>query len=85
MLVRAAVVIPYIVPPAVTALLWLYMFDGNFGVVNDLLVKAGNFAGLCPLAERTFGQFLRGGGGDGLVWHAADGDRAAGRAADHAA
>jgi multiple sugar transport system permease protein len=40
-LVRAAVIIPYIVPPAVTALLWLYMFDGNFGVVNDLLVRLG--------------------------------------------
>jgi multiple sugar transport system permease protein len=39
--VRAAVVVPYIVPPAVTALLWLYMFDGNFGVVNDLLVRLG--------------------------------------------
>jgi multiple sugar transport system permease protein len=40
-LVRAAVVVPYIVPPAVTALLWLYMFDGNFGVVNDVLVRVG--------------------------------------------
>jgi len=40
-LVRAAVVLPYILPPAVTALLWLYMFDGNFGVVNDLLVRVG--------------------------------------------
>jgi multiple sugar transport system permease protein len=40
-IVRAAVVVPYIVPPAVTALLWLYMFDGNFGVANDLLMKAG--------------------------------------------
>jgi multiple sugar transport system permease protein len=40
-LVRAAVVLPYIMPPAVTALLWLYMFDGNFGVANDLLVRAG--------------------------------------------
>lgn len=40
-IVRAAVLVPYIVPPAVTALLWLYMFDGNFGVINDLLVRAG--------------------------------------------
>jgi multiple sugar transport system permease protein len=39
--VRAAMVLPYIMPPAVTALLWLYMFDGNFGVANDLLVRAG--------------------------------------------
>ena len=39
--VRAAVVVPYIVPPAVSALLWLYMFDGNFGVANDILVRVG--------------------------------------------
>lgn len=39
--VRAAIVIPYIIPPAVTALMWVYIFDGNFGVANDLLVKMG--------------------------------------------
>ncbi len=47
-LTRAAVVVPYIVPPAVTALLWLYMFDGSFGIVNEVLVTLGvlqdNFA-----------------------------------------
>jgi multiple sugar transport system permease protein len=40
-LVRVAMMIPYITPPAVVGLLFAYMFDGNFGVVNDLLVKAG--------------------------------------------
>ena len=39
--VRVAMMIPYITPPAVVGLLFAYMFDGNFGVVNDLLVKAG--------------------------------------------
>jgi multiple sugar transport system permease protein len=39
--VRAAVVVPYVVPPAVTALVWVYMFDGNFGVANDLMVRLG--------------------------------------------
>ena len=38
---RAAMMIPYITPPAVVGLLFLYMFNGNFGVVNDLLVRAG--------------------------------------------
>jgi multiple sugar transport system permease protein len=33
--------IPYITPPAVVGLLFAYAFDGNFGVVNDLLVKVG--------------------------------------------
>jgi multiple sugar transport system permease protein len=40
-LVRAAVMVPYITPPAVVGLLFCFMFDGNFGVVNDLLVQAG--------------------------------------------
>jgi multiple sugar transport system permease protein len=40
-LLRAAVVVPYIIPPAVTALLFVYAFDGSFGVVNDLLVRIG--------------------------------------------
>jgi multiple sugar transport system permease protein len=40
-IVRAAVLIPYIIPPAVTALMWVYMFDGNFGVANDVLQRAG--------------------------------------------
>jgi multiple sugar transport system permease protein len=39
--VRAAMMVPYITPPAVVGLVFLYMFDGNFGVVNDLLVRAG--------------------------------------------
>jgi multiple sugar transport system permease protein len=40
-IVRAAVVVPYIVPPAVAALMWVYIFDGNFGVANDILVRLG--------------------------------------------
>jgi multiple sugar transport system permease protein len=39
--VRVAVMLPYITPPAVVALLFLYMVDGNFGVFNDILVKLG--------------------------------------------
>ena len=39
--VRAAVMVPYITPPAVVGLLFVFMFDGNFGVANDLLVRMG--------------------------------------------
>ncbi len=38
---RAAMMVPYITPPAVVGLLFLFMFDGNFGVVNDVLVRVG--------------------------------------------
>jgi multiple sugar transport system permease protein len=57
-LVRAAVVVPYVVPPAVTALLWVYMFDGNFGVVNDLLVKLGVLHTYVPWLSDPLGSFL---------------------------
>ena len=39
--VRAIAVMPYIVPPAVVSLMWVYMFDGSFGVANELLLRAG--------------------------------------------
>jgi multiple sugar transport system permease protein len=39
--VRAAVMVPYITPPAVVGLVFCFMFDGNYGVINDLLVRAG--------------------------------------------
>jgi multiple sugar transport system permease protein len=39
--VRAAMMVPYITPPAVVALVFLYMVDANFGVVNDILIRLG--------------------------------------------
>jgi multiple sugar transport system permease protein len=39
--VRAAMMVPYITPPAVVALVFCYIVDGNFGLLNDLLVRVG--------------------------------------------
>jgi multiple sugar transport system permease protein len=39
--VRAAMMVPYITPPAVIGLVFCYIVDGNFGVLNDILVKLG--------------------------------------------
>jgi multiple sugar transport system permease protein len=39
--VRAAIMVPYITPPAVVGLMFCFMFDGNYGVVNDILVRMG--------------------------------------------
>jgi multiple sugar transport system permease protein len=55
--VRAAVLVPYVVPPAVTALLWVYMFDGNFGVANDLLVRLGLLEHYVPWLSHPTGSF----------------------------
>jgi multiple sugar transport system permease protein len=39
--VRAAMMVPYITPPAVVALVFCYIVDGNFGLLNDALVGLG--------------------------------------------
>jgi multiple sugar transport system permease protein len=39
--VRAAMMVPYITPPAVVALVFCYIVDGNFGMLNDVLVRLG--------------------------------------------
>ncbi len=40
-LVRAAILIPWVVPGAVVAIVFRYLVDANYGVVNDLLLRLG--------------------------------------------
>jgi multiple sugar transport system permease protein len=40
-LARALVLIPWVTPSVITALMWRWMYDGNAGVINDLLVRVG--------------------------------------------
>ncbi|MGE3525167.1 MAG: carbohydrate ABC transporter permease, partial [Gemmatimonadales bacterium] len=40
-LLRAAILVPWAIPTVVAALLWRFMFDGNTGIVNSLLTRAG--------------------------------------------
>ncbi|HEY3011666.1 MAG TPA: sugar ABC transporter permease [Gemmatimonadales bacterium] len=40
-LVRAAVLIPWAIPTVVSALLWRFMFEGQSGIVNTVLVSLG--------------------------------------------
>jgi multiple sugar transport system permease protein len=46
--VRTAILVPYAIPSAVTAICWVLMFDANLGVVNDLLMRMGVLKG--PIA-----------------------------------
>lgn len=39
--VRVAVLVPWVVPTAVNALIWVWMLDGTKGVLNDILVRIG--------------------------------------------
>jgi multiple sugar transport system permease protein len=43
-LVRASILAPWVVPGAVVAIIWRYMVDANYGVVNDLLLRLGVIA-----------------------------------------
>ena len=40
-LARALILIPWVTPSVLTALMWRWMYDGNAGVINDLLVRVG--------------------------------------------
>ncbi len=40
-LVRSVSLIPWVTPGVLIALMWRWLLDGNYGVVNDLLHKAG--------------------------------------------
>ena len=40
-LVRAAVLVPWAIPTVVSALLWRFMFEGQYGIANAALVKLG--------------------------------------------
>jgi multiple sugar transport system permease protein len=35
------ILIPWVTPSVITALMWRWMYDGNNGVINDLLVRIG--------------------------------------------
>lgn len=38
---RSISLIPWVTPGVVIALMWAWMYNGNFGVINDLLIKLG--------------------------------------------
>jgi trehalose/maltose transport system permease protein len=40
-LVRAAVLIPWAIPTIVSARMWAWMFNDQFGIINDMLLKLG--------------------------------------------
>lgn len=38
---RSLILIPWVTPSVITALMWRWMYDGNYGVINQLLVQVG--------------------------------------------
>ena len=40
-LARSLILIPWVTPSVITALMWRWMYDGNHGLINDILVRIG--------------------------------------------
>ncbi|NCC63282.1 MAG: sugar ABC transporter permease [Spirochaetia bacterium] len=40
-IIRAAILLPWALPTAISAMIWRWMFNGEFGVMNDLLLRFG--------------------------------------------
>jgi len=40
-LARSLILIPWVTPSVITALMWRWMYDGNYGLINQLLAKSG--------------------------------------------
>jgi multiple sugar transport system permease protein len=47
-LVRATVLVPWVTPGVLIGLMWTWMYDGNYGVINDLLHKVGIIGKFIP-------------------------------------
>lgn len=51
---RSLILIPWVTPSVITALMWRWMYDGNYGLINQLLVQAGLISRFIPwLAESS--------------------------------
>lgn len=51
--VRAASMIPWVVPGVLVGLIWRWMYDGNYGVINDMLTKTGILDHFVPFLTQT--------------------------------
>jgi multiple sugar transport system permease protein len=53
-IIRSISLIPWVTPGVLIALMWRWIYDGNYGVLNDILLRFGFIANKIPfLAQRT--------------------------------
>jgi multiple sugar transport system permease protein len=50
--VRGLILVPWVMPSSVTGLMWTFMFDGQFGIVNKILVGIGLIDAPIPFLSR---------------------------------
>ena len=52
-IIRAIILIPWITPSVLTSLMWMWMYDGNYGLINDILLKLGLINEFQPWLARS--------------------------------
>lgn len=52
-LMRSLVLIPWVTPGILIGLMWTWMYDGNYGVINDILYKLGLIEQYVPWLARS--------------------------------
>ncbi len=51
--VRGLSLIPWVTPSVLIAIMWIWMLDGNYGIINDILLKLGLISRYIPwLAQK---------------------------------
>jgi multiple sugar transport system permease protein len=56
--VRSAILIPWVVPSVVVAIIWRFMVDANYGVVNDILLRLGLIPGYVAWISEPGSSFV---------------------------
>ncbi len=56
-LVRSLSLIPWVTPGVLIGLMWRWIFDGNYGVLNDMLLKLGLIQDKVPFLAREATAF----------------------------
>jgi multiple sugar transport system permease protein len=57
-LVRTLILMPWVLSGVVTAIMWVWLFDGTIGVINDMLMKVGLVSRPVAWAIRPTTSFL---------------------------
>lgn len=62
-LVKIALLLPYAIPGVVSAVIWDWMFDGSFGVINGVLMQLGFIDSYINFTANTWGALA-------VIWFA---------------
>jgi ABC-type sugar transport system permease subunit len=59
LVVRSAVLLPWVLPGAISAVLWIWVFHPSFGILNGLLMRLGAIDSLAVVRKRLEALLVR--------------------------